>query len=255
MNDGDGLRIRSDIGLEDYESFQSPTALLLERESFLPIAQRYLDQESFDVKDRNTWIHVGKYKGKNVAMVVGAGSPHCAIRVEHLRQYFGVRNVIRIGTCGGLQKGQKQGDVILPTAAIRQEGTSACYIEANWPAAADFALNRNIADRLALDDIPHHFGLMWTTDGRLVEDDATVSRYSKSGVLGVDMDTSALFVVSALRKVRIASLCIISDIPIDEIGEDFKGMRTYESWCNVVVPRADQLIRLSLQVLSEFPQL
>jgi hypothetical protein len=49
------------------------------------------------------------------------------------------------------------------------------------------------------------------------------------------------------------SLCIISDVPIDEIGEDFKGMRTYESWCNVVLPRAEELIRLSIQVLSEFP--
>jgi hypothetical protein len=67
------------------------------------------------------------------------------------------------------------------------------------------------------------------------------------------MDTSALFVVSALRKVKIASLCIISDIPIDEIGEDFKGLRTYESWCNVVVPRAEELILLSLQVLSDSP--
>jgi uridine phosphorylase len=115
-----------------------------DKEEF-PIAQRYLDHESFEVKDRNTWVHVGKYKGKNVAMVVGAGSPHCAVRVEHLRQYFGVRTVIRIATCGGLQKGQKQGDVILPTAAIRQEGTSACYIEGNWPAGADFVLNRHIA--------------------------------------------------------------------------------------------------------------
>jgi uridine phosphorylase len=251
MNDTDALRIRSDAGVEDYEPFQSSTALLLERESFLPIAQRYLDQESFDVKDRNTWVHVGKYKAKNVAMVVGAGSPHCAVRVEHLRQYFGVHTIIRIGTCGGLQKRQMQGDVILPTAAIRQEGTSACYIEGNWPAAADFSLNRKIADHLASDNIPHHIGLQWTTDGRMVEDDATVSRYSKNGVLGVDMDTSALFVVSALRKIKIASLCIISDVPIDEIGEDFKGLRTYETWCNVVVPRAEELIRLSLQVLYE----
>ena len=254
MNDDYKLRILSDLGVEDYEPFQSSTALLLERESFLLIAQRYLDQESFDVKDKNTWVHVGKYKGRNVALVVGAGSPHCAVRIEHLRQYFGVRTVIRIGTCGGLQKGQKQGDVILPTAAIRQEGTSACYIEGNWPAAADFVLNRIIADRLTSEVIPHRIGLLWTTDGRLVEDDATVARYSKYGILGVDMDTSALFVVSALRNVRIASLCIISDIPIDQIGEDFKGIRTYESWCDVVVPRAEQLIRLSLQVLSGSPE-
>jgi hypothetical protein len=40
-------------------------------------------------------------------------------------------------------------------------------------------------------------------------------------------------------------------VPIDEIGEDFKGLRTYETWCNVVVPRAEELIRLSLQVLYE----
>ena len=249
MNDKDELLILADKGVEDYEPFQCSSALLLERESFLPLAQCYLDRKSFDVRDRNTWVHVGQRNGANVAVVVGAGSPHCAIRVEYLRRYFGVRSLIRIGTCGGLQQGQMQGDVILPTAAIRQEGTSACYVEGNWPAAADFFLNRAIVDCLVSAQIPHHVGLIWTTDGRMVENDAAVLRYSKNGILGVDMDTSALLVVSSLRGMKSASLCIISDVPIEQTGEEFKGTRTYESWCSVVMPRADQLICLSLQLL------
>ena len=101
----------------------------------------------------------GTYKGKKVLVTsTGIGAASCAIAVEELIQ-CGVRNLIRIGSCGALQPECALGDLILVTGAIRDDGTSTAYVEAQYPAIPDFDLLSACRESAATEKIPYHMGI------------------------------------------------------------------------------------------------
>ena len=101
----------------------------------------------------------GTYKGKKMLVTsTGIGAASCAIAVEELIQ-CGVCNLIRIGSCGALQPECALGDLILVTGAIRDDGTSTAYVEAQYPAIPDFDLLSACRESAAAKKIPYHMGI------------------------------------------------------------------------------------------------
>ncbi len=191
--------------------------------------------ESFQVHGQETNIHLGNFGGKDVLVGCGRTSPLVAILIETYSR-CDVSVVFRIATSGSLQSELQEGDVILCTDAIRGEGTSNCYIEPNFPAVADFALTCQVARELEQSNIPYKYGTIWTTDGRFVETDELVQKYRKSGVLAIDMESSAFFLVSKLKGIRATCLSIVADAPWKELGVDLKGSRSDERYYDKILP-------------------
>ncbi|MCL6451850.1 MAG: hypothetical protein K6T75_11205 [Acetobacteraceae bacterium] len=124
-----------------------------------------------------------------------------------MNRHLGVDRVVRVATCGSLQPRLSMGSLIVCTAAERGEGTSRCYVDEGFPAVADFGLTASCIAALTRRGVSFHVGPVWTTDGRFVEDDARIGRYSRLGVLGVDMETAAYYSASATAWRHPSGLC------------------------------------------------
>lgn len=149
----------------------------------------------------------GTYKGKKVLVTsTGIGAASCAIAVEELIQ-CGVRNLIRIGSCGALQPECALGDLILVTGAIRDDGTSTAYVEAQYPAIPDFDLLSACRESAAAKKIPYHMGICRATAVSTGNGNPELYSYwTGKRAVASDMETAALFVLGSLRGVRTASI-------------------------------------------------
>mgnify|MGYP000062582658 CR=1 FL=1 len=129
-----------------------------------------------------------------------------AIAVEELVR-IGVRNMIRIGSCGALQKGIRLGDLILVNGAVRDDGASVTYVDSIYPAIPDTELLA--ACMMSAEELgaKFHVGIARSHDSFYIDDEEAVSTYWRErGVLGSDMETAALFVIGRLRGVKTASI-------------------------------------------------
>lgn len=149
----------------------------------------------------------GTYKGLPiVAMSTGMGGCSAAIGVEELRN-LGVTAMIRVGSCGALQKGIGLGDLILACGAIRDEGVSKAYVDVRYPAVPDAALLGHCAAAARENNWPAHIGVVHSHESFYIDTNDEESAYwSKQGALGADMETAGLFIVGRLRGVRTASI-------------------------------------------------
>ena len=119
----------------------------------------YLEDARMLASNREFRSWQGTYKGKKMLVTsTGIGAASCAIAVEELIQ-CGVHNLIRIGSCGALQPECALGDLIFVTGAIRDDGTSAAYVEAQYPAIPDFDLLSACRESAVAENIPYHLGI------------------------------------------------------------------------------------------------
>jgi len=157
------------------------------------------------------------YNEPSNAAVVGPilGAPYAAMILETLIAW-GVRKVIFWGWCGAVGYQVKIGDILIPTGAIVDEGTSQHYSDPKskpvtpWPEPSEKILAG--IDALC-EDFPanFHHGLVWTTDAVYRETGEKIRYYQERDVLAVDMETSALFSVARFRKVALGGILVVSD--------------------------------------------
>jgi uridine phosphorylase len=140
----------------------------------------------------------------------GFGAPVATIVLENLVA-LGVRRFVSMGTAGGLQAGQAFGDVVVCTAAVRDEGVSHHYLPpARW-ARPDPSLTDGLGEALSGLGVTATSGTAWTIDTPYMETDAEVRHYRDLGVACVEMEAAALFSVGARRGVPVASAFALSD--------------------------------------------
>lgn len=137
------------------------------------------------------------------------GAPMAVMALEKLAA-LGAQNIIVYGWCGSLSNSLRTGDILLPTWALSEEGTSAHYPAVNRAesseqlrVALDTIFNKN--------DIKTFQAPVWTTDAPYRETRDKVLKYSAQGILGVDMEFSALCTVAAFRGVDLAAALLVSD--------------------------------------------
>jgi len=137
------------------------------------------------------------------------GAPMAVLTLEKL-VVLGARRIIVYGWCGSLRATLRIGDVLLPTWAISDEGTSAHYPASSQPES--HAPSRQLlADGLIAQGLTVHTGPVWTTDAPYRESTIQVGRLGGQGILGVDMEYAALVAAAAFRKVELTAVQLVSD--------------------------------------------
>ena len=124
----------------------------------------------------------------------------------------GAKTIFEVGLCGGLQAFLEPGDIVAVTEAIRDEGTSHHYLPSKARVESSDGLRENLINHLNEQRIDHHVGRVWSTDGVYRETYKKFRKFRNAGILGVNMETSAIYAVAQYRGVDAASAQVISDI-------------------------------------------
>ena len=141
----------------------------------------------------------------------GIGAPGVSMLLEILIE-LGIKRFINVGIAGGLQKTSDIGDVVVCTSAIRDEGVSYHYLaDPSAPALPSENLTAAFMRTLKDDGILYAQGPTWTIDAFFRETVGEIQHYQQEGVVTVEMEAAALFVISTLRGVDMASGFVISD--------------------------------------------
>ncbi|MDQ1718794.1 MAG: uridine phosphorylase [Pseudonocardiales bacterium] len=156
----------------------------------------------------------GYYKGRLItACSSGMGCPSTAIGVEELAR-AGATTFIRVGSTAALQPDIAVGDVIVSEGSLRNDGTTAAYVPAGYPAVPDFALTTALADvgreRAAEHGFALHTGINATDDAFYAETPQWIAKLSALGIANVEMESSAMFVVARQRGLRAGMVCAVS---------------------------------------------
>lgn len=124
-----------------------------------------------------------------------------------------------LGKCGGLKKVTKLGDLILPIAAIRGEGTSNDYIMPEIPALPSFRLQMAVSSSIVKHKVDYWTGTVYTTNRRVWEHDEEFKEYlRKTRAMGIDMETATLFIVGFVNQIPKGALLLVSDNPMSPEG-------------------------------------
>ena len=170
------------------------------------------------------------------------GCPGATIVFEELTQ-LGVKKLLRVGTCGGLQPSHTLGDLIVALSAVPADST-AMHLVANEPhcPTASWELIHGAVHAAKEMGQPMHVGPVVSSDLFYNPDEGQYERWSKRGVLAVEMEAAALFTVGALRGVQAGCLLTVSDIVVE--GE-FKRISDDELRAAV-----DRMTRVALAAAS-----
>jgi AMP nucleosidase len=155
--------------------------------------------------------------------------------------------VIFLGKCGGLKKKNAVGDLILPIAAIRGEGTSNDYLPPEVPALPSFALQKAISTTIRDFSRDYWTGTCYTTNRRVWEHDKVFKKYLKDlRAMAVDMETATIFTTGFANKIPTGALLLVSDQPM--IPE---GVKTAESDSTVTEQFVETHLRIGIESLKQ----
>jgi uridine phosphorylase len=138
------------------------------------------------------------------------GAPMAVICLEKLIA-LGASSIIVCGWCGSLQPDLGVGELVLPTWAVSEEGTSGHYLVADKVESSP-RLRQALQGFFAATGKEFREGPIWTTDALYRETREKVVRYGQEGILAVDMECSALIQVAAFRQVQLAAVLMVSDL-------------------------------------------
>jgi len=178
-------------------------------------------------------VVTGTWKGLRLsAGSTGVGAPGTAILLEELAKVGG-RTFIRIGNSGGLAASLELGDLVVTTAAVRDDGTSKSYVRPEYPAAADYRVVAALADAAAAQGSRWHAGVTWSLDAFYVRNaiqasdgslasmsfrsywtrahEEAIREMQAAGVLNCEMESGALLTLASLFGLRAGSICVVSD--------------------------------------------
>lgn len=194
----------------------------------------------------------GKYKGKVItATSTGMGCPSTAIAVEELAR-VGVTSFIRVGSSAGLQPGVEPGDLLISEGSLRNDGTTAAYAHPGFPAVPDLSIAvelKRIANELqdSRGGFGVHSGINASDDAFYAETPEWISQLNRLGVLNVEMESSALFVVARLRGLRAGMICACSSNLVAGASlYDKKNEKLKAGWMNSIEVALETAVALDL---------
>ena len=163
----------------------------------------------------------GTYEGRPVSVqTTGMGTPSLSIVVEELLR-LGVRELIRVGTCGGIAPGLKTGDVVIASSAAATDGATQTYVHGEaYAPTPDFGLTDALYHAAETAAIPVRAGQVASVDVFYNPDEDYARRWRERGVLAFEMEASALFYLASRAGVRAAALLTVSDVLSDEVGSE-----------------------------------
>lgn len=176
----------------------------------------------------------------------GMGSPNAAIIMD-LLSAINPNAVLFLGKCGGLKKKNQLGDLILPIAAIRGEGTSNDYFPAEVPALPAFSLQKAVSTTIRNFDRDYWTGTVYTTNRRVWEHDEEFKKYLETTrSMAIDMETATIFTVGFANQIPAGALLLVSDQPM--IPE---GIKTSSSDNIVTQQFVEEHLKIGIASLNE----
>lgn len=186
-----------------------------------PLRAKYIAETFFDNpiqrnSERGMLGYTGTFEGKPVSVQSsGMGCPSAGIVIEELVQ-LGVKKIVRVGTCGGLQPGMTMGELIVAMSAVPADSTATHLIggEVHCP-TSDFGLLHAAVHHAKTLGKPVKVGPIVSSDVFYNPDAGQYQRWSDRGVLAVEMEAAMLFTVGALKKIQTACLLLVSDVVVE----------------------------------------
>ena len=189
-----------------------PVAVMLAMEKDLTLTRRSMGIQGRAVgRILSSRLYKVTRRHQDIALVGPMlGAPYAVMILEKLI-VLGAKKILFLGWCGSIQQGVRIADIVVPDRAVIGEGTSGHYpVNNEYPKPSD-AMTNAIEESLETCSIPFHKGLVWSTDAPYRETRDKVLSLQRDGVLGVDMEISALFTVARFRQVEIGALLVVSD--------------------------------------------
>jgi AMP nucleosidase len=176
----------------------------------------------------------------------GMGSANAATIMD-LLSAIQPKAVLFLGKCGGLKKVAELGDLVLPIAAIRGEGTSKDYFPPEVPALPAFNLQKAISTTIRDNQLDYWTGTVYTTNRRVWEHDEEFKEYLRSiRCMAIDLETATLFTVGFHNGIPTGALLLVSDQPMIS-----SGVKTEESDRKVTEQFAEMHVRIGIESLNQ----
>ncbi|WP_019987112.1 AMP nucleosidase [Rudanella lutea] len=176
----------------------------------------------------------------------GMGSAMAAT-VMDLLSAIQPKAVLFLGKCGGLKRSTQLGDLILPIAAIRGDGTSNDYMRPEIPALPSFRLQRAVSSMIKKHELDYWTGTVYTTNRRIWEHDEQFKEYLReTRAMAIDMETATIFIVGFANSIPHGALLLVSDNPM--IPE---GVKTEESDKKVTTNFVERHLQIGIDSLHE----
>ncbi|RXI99970.1 purine-nucleoside phosphorylase [Anaerobacillus alkaliphilus] len=177
------------------------------------IAETFLDNPQCYNEVRGMLGYTGTYKGKRISVQgTGMGIPSMSIYAQELMQSYGVKNLIRVGTCGAIQEDVKVRDLIIAMTASTDSSVNKVRFKGiDFAPTANFDLLKTAYDIAASRNKKVNVGSVFTSDTFYNEDKEAVRTWAAHGILALEMETTALYTLAAKFGVRALSILTVSD--------------------------------------------
>ena len=213
-----------------------------------PLRAKYVAETFLESVEQRNWERgmlgfTGTFRGQPVSVqATGMGCPSAAIVIEELAM-LGVKRMLRIGTCGGLQPDMKLGDLVVAISAVPADATATHIVGEPHAPTADWDLVHGAVHAAKELGKPVRVGPIVSSDVFYNADQGQYQRWSDRGILAVEMEAAVLFTLGALRKVKAGCLLTVSDVVIE--GE---FVRISDEEMKAAV---DQMTELALAVATD----
>jgi AMP nucleosidase len=205
----------------------------------------FAEQYKVDVIGREKPMQCATANGITI-INFGMGSASAATIMD-LLSAVQPKAVLFLGKCGGLKKKNKVGDLILPIAAIRGEGTSNDYFPAEVPALPAFALEKAISTTIRDKGFDYWTGTCYTTNRRVWEHDNEFKKYLRLiRAMAIDMETATIFITGFYNHIPTGALLLVSDNPMTP-----DGVKTTKSDSNVTTNFVERHLKIGIDSLKQ----
>jgi len=240
----------------------SPYILLPGDPGRVEIIGKFLNNFQILSSNREFTVGIGEYQGKRITICsTGIGGPSTAIATEELIA-AGAKYLIRVGTCGGAwRKDIPAGSVIIPTATVRDEGTTLEYIPKEFPAVADYSLVTALANSAEQKKQKYFVGINRTHDA-FYGNQSAITKWGKyltedrwknndTPILSSEMECAALFVIASLRGVKAGAILAVNSEP-ESLKERIQGNQLTvqtETNTNITSQTVSSIIQIALEAI------
>jgi purine-nucleoside phosphorylase len=177
------------------------------------IAETYLDDVEEVTAVRNMLGFTGSYRGTPLSVMgTGMGIPSASIYATELVREYGIKNLIRVGTCGAVRADVDVRDVLIATGASTDSGVNRRRFGGrDFAAVADFGLARTAAEAAERLEIPVRLGSVFSSDLFYGPEDDLLESLQRMGILAVEMEAAGLYGIAAEEGVAALAICTVSD--------------------------------------------
>ena len=207
------------------------------------IAENFFEDTKLVTDERGLLGYTGSYGGRRVSVqTTGMGCPSAAIVTQELIQ-LGVKNLLRVGTCGGYHPEMKLGDLVIATAATPQDGTVSSITQGvPYAPAAHFDLVHSAYHAAEGSDRRTFLGPIVSADLFYDPEENPQGLWNSLGMLAVEMEASVIFTLAAMAGVRAGCLLTVSDAIAPDNVERIED--------NILKDAVDDMVVLALETLK-----